>query len=60
MAIDKIIPRYLNKEDDARLVKNIEMTDALNVRISADQDGDGGIVKNAYGNAAVSFAAGNN
>ena len=60
MAIDKIIPRYLNKEDDARLVKNIEMTDALNVRISADQDGDGGIVKNAYGNGAVSFAAGNN
>lgn len=60
MAIDKIIPRYLNKEDDARLVKNIEMTDALNVRISADQDGDGGIVKNAYGNGAVSFVAGNN
>ena len=60
MAIDKIIPRYLNKEDDARLVKNVEMTDAINVRISADQDGDGGIVKNAYGNDDVSFATGNN
>jgi len=60
MAIDKIAPRYLNKEDDVRLVKNVEMTDALNVRISADTNGDGGVIKNAYGNAAVSFKAGNN
>jgi hypothetical protein len=60
MAIDKIVPKYLNKEDDVRLVKNVEMTDALNVRISADTNGDGGVIKNAYGNAAVSFKAGNN
>ena len=60
MAIDKIAPRYLNKEDDVRLVKNVEMTDALNVRISADTNGDGGVIKNAYGNTAVSFRAGNN
>ena len=53
MAIEKLVPRYLNKEDDVRLVKNVEMTDALNVRISADQDGNAGVIKNAYGNAAI-------
>lgn len=58
MAIDKLIPRYLNKEDDVRLVKTVEMTDALNVRISADANGDGGVIKNAYGNAAVAFRSG--
>lgn len=58
MAIDKIIPRYLNKDDDARLVKTIEMTDALNVRISADADGNGGVIKNAYGNDDIPFRAG--
>ena len=60
MAIDKIVPKYLNKEDDYRLVKNVEMTDALNVRISADMNGDGGVIKNAYGNEAVAFADGTN
>ena len=60
MAIDKLVPRYLNKEDDVRLVKNVEMTDALNVRISADANGDGGVIKNAYGNEGVAFKAGNN
>jgi hypothetical protein len=58
MAIDKLIPRSLNKEDDVRLVASTEMTDALNVRISADADGDGGVIKNAYGNAAVAFKSG--
>ena len=58
MAIDKIVPKYLNKEDDVRLVKNVEMTDALNVRISADMNGDGGVIKNAYGNSEVSFRSG--
>jgi hypothetical protein len=58
--IDKLVPRYLNAEDDARLVKSVEMTDALNVRISADTDGDGGVIKNAFGNSAVAFRSGNN
>ena len=56
--IDKLVPRYLNLEDDQRLVKSVEMTDALNVRLSSDSDGDGGVIKNAYGNAAVSFRSG--
>jgi hypothetical protein len=55
--IDKL--DYLNKDDDA-LVKSVEMTDALNVRLSADTDGDEGVIKNAFGNSAVSFRTGNN
>jgi hypothetical protein len=58
--IEKLIPRYLNKDDDARLIKSIEMTDALNVRISSEENGDGGVVKNAFGNSAVGFLTGNN
>ena len=56
--IDKLIPRYLNLDDDARLIKSTEMTDAVNVRVSSEQDGDGGVIKNAYGNEPVSFASG--
>ena len=50
MAIDKLTPRYLNKDSDERLIKNVEMKDALNVRISTENDGDGMVIKNAYGN----------
>ena len=56
--IDKLIPKYLNLEDDERLVKSVEMTNAINVRFSSEQDGDGNIVKNAYGNLPVTFATG--
>lgn len=56
--IDKLTPKYLNLEDDQRLVKSSEMTDALNVRLSSDQNGDGNVIKNAYGNTAVSFKTG--
>jgi hypothetical protein len=42
MAIDKLLPRYLNKDDDARILKSIEMLDALNVRVSQDADGNAG------------------
>jgi hypothetical protein len=31
------------------------MTDALNLRISTEDDGDGMVIKNAYGNTEVSF-----
>lgn len=56
--IDKLTPKYLNLEDDERLVKAVEMTNAINVRLSSEQDGDGNIVKNAYGNLPVSFKTG--
>jgi hypothetical protein len=65
MAIDKLTPRYLNFEDDERLVKRIEMTDAQNIRIDSDDDGNAGVVKNVAGNTQVSLLgdtlpAGNN
>ena len=55
MAIDKLTPRYLNKDSDERLIKNVEMKDALNVRISTEDNGDGMVIKNAYGNVEISF-----
>jgi hypothetical protein len=53
MAIDKLIPQYLNKDEDARLVKSYEMIDALNVRVSNDDAGNQGIVKNVQGTTAI-------
>ena len=55
MAVQKLTPRYLNKDDDERLVKGTEMTDALNVRISFDDDGDALVIKNAYGNTEITL-----
>ncbi len=55
MAIDKLTPRYLNFEDDERLVKRVEMTDAVNVRIDSDDDGNAGVVKNVAGNTLITF-----
>jgi hypothetical protein len=49
-AINKILPRYLNKDDDERLVKETQMTDAQNVRVSVDVDKDSLVLKNAWGN----------
>ena len=42
MAIDKITPRQLNKDEDYLLVKSTEMVDALNVRTTEDADGNRG------------------
>ena len=57
MAIDKLLPRYLNKDDDARILKSIEMLDALNVRVSQDADGNAGVIKNVEGNTVVAYSA---
>lgn len=54
MAIDKLIPQYLNSDTDQKLVKSVEMTDNLNVRISNDAEGTAGVVKNVKGNESVS------
>ena len=50
MAIDKLIPRYLNLDDDERLVQSVQMTDNLNVDISVDESNDAGVIKQAKGN----------
>ena len=54
MAIDKLIPRHLNLDDDERLVQAMQMTNAENVFISGNQENDAGVVKQADGNAEVS------
>lgn len=59
MAIDKITPRQLNKDEDFLLVKSTEMLDALNVRTSEDADGNRGVIKNIKGNTEISLAGAN-
>ena len=54
MAIDKLIPQYLNSDTDQKLVKSVEMTDNLNVRVSNDGEGTAGVIKNIKGTDVVS------
>lgn len=58
MAIDKLIPQYLNSDTDQKLVKSVEMTDNLNVRISNDDDGNAGVLKNVKGNISIPHRTG--
>lgn len=51
----KITPRQLNKSLDERLLKPTDLIDALNVAIRTNEDGQGGVVKNAEANTAVDF-----
>tara|TARA_R100001510_G_C7656940_1_gene217734 strand:- start:8757 stop:13487 length:4731 start_codon:yes stop_codon:yes gene_type:complete len=67
MAIDKLIPQYLNSDTDQKLIKSVEMTDNLNVRVSNDAEGTSGVVKNIKGTEVVaarssgdSFPSGDN
>lgn len=53
MAIDKLIPQYLNSDTDQKLVKAVEMTDNLNVRVSNDAEGTAGVIKNIKGTEAM-------
>jgi len=59
MAIDKITPRQLNKDEDYLLVKSTEMIDALNVRTTEDTDGNRGVLKNIKGNTEITLAGAN-
>ena len=56
MPVDKLIPQYLNKDEDVRLVENTQMTDALNIRVSTDDNGNQGVLKNVEGNSSVPAA----
>jgi len=67
MAIDKLIPQYLSSDTDQKLVKSVEMTDNLNVRVSNNDEGTAGVIKNIKGTEALSpktpadaFPAGSN
>ena len=58
MPSSKNTPQALNKSTDERLLKPNEMSDAKNVTISTDSDGNGFVVKNAKGNAVIAAASG--
>lgn len=53
MAILTNTPRYLNLDNDDRILQPSEMSDALNIRVSADEGGDQGVVKNIAGNSVL-------
>lgn len=54
MPIDKLIPRKLNSDIDAKLVDKASMLDALNLYSGDDESGGGGVLKNVKGNTKVS------
>lgn len=65
MGINTLTPRYLNLDNDSRIIAAQEMIDAQNVRISADDDGNQGVVKNIAGNVnrtgnGLGYSVGNN
>jgi hypothetical protein len=53
MATIKNTPRYLNTDSDERVLQTTEMSDALNIRITAEDNGDAGVVKNVDGNTSL-------
>lgn len=55
MAIITNNPRFLNLDNDSRIVEQNEMIDALNVRVSTDDGGNQGVVKNIKGSGSVSY-----
>ena len=54
MKVNKnFIGSRMNKSLDERLIRPGEYTDALNIRISSDEDGEAGSVENAKGNDLI-------
>ena len=49
MAIDKIQPKYINSDAHERLLKNGELTDAVNVTLGESGGGTSGVLKNVKG-----------
>ena len=58
MPSSKNTPQALNKSTDERLLKPNEMSDAKNVTISTDSDGNGFVIKNAKGTAVITATSG--
>ena len=58
MPSSKNTPQALNKSTDERLLKPNEMSDAKNVTISTDSDGNGFVIKNAKGTAVIPATTG--
>jgi hypothetical protein len=58
MPVDKLIPRKLNSDIDAKLIDKASMIDALNLYAGDDIDGGGGVLKNVKGNTQVAQGEG--
>lgn len=57
MAIDKITPRVLSKDKDQRIVTNAEFTDANNIRVTVDAQGNGGVIKNLKSDSVITMGS---
>lgn len=57
MAIDKITPRVLSKDKDQRVVTSAEFTDANNIRVTVDAQGNGGVIKNLKSDSVISMGS---
>lgn len=51
--INTVVPVGVNKDADERLIKPLEMTDAINVTSSVNGEGSGSILKNLVGTTAL-------
>lgn len=64
MAIDKLMPRVLNQDKDEKIVAPSEFVDANNLRVTVDEQGNGGVIKNLKSDLQISLgttiAAGTN
>jgi hypothetical protein len=58
MAVQKLAPRSLNLEDDFLVVKPTEMVDAINVTVSADDEGNANILKAVQGTGFIPVQSG--
>lgn len=56
MAVIKNTPRYLNKDNDSKILQSVEMPSASNIKVTTDASGNSGVIKNIKGNTAVSLS----
>lgn len=56
MAVIKNTPRYLNKDNDYKILQPVEMPSASNIKVTTDESGNSGVIKNIKGNTAISLS----
>ena len=56
MAVIKNTPRYLNKDNDSKILQSVEMPSASNIKVTTDASGNSGVIKNIKGNTAISLS----
>lgn len=56
--IDKLTPRQFKSDQDERLTDSVTYTDALNVTVDTDANGNAGVVKTPKGNRRITNSTG--